>query len=433
MDRLTALLEKNLEPIATRFAENKYLIALRDGLVLAMPILIIGSFCIIIGDFPIPAFQTFMTNAFPDFWANWNWNVVNPATIGLVSLLSIVGVSSSLAREEKIDPMSSVAIALSAYFILIPIDDSAAYNSSYFAAQGLFVSMITSILVVELYAFFLRKKVTIKMPDSVPSFVSTQFEALVPATIILMMFLAVRYIFAATPYGTMTEFIYKVLQIPLTNIGTSLGGTLVVSFLNSFFWLFGIHGTAVTGAFTDPIWYAARFANLEVYQKGADLARPYIVTMDFGNMFIFLGGTGITLALTFLMAFACKSQRIRQLGRMSILPGLFNVNEPVIFGLPLVLNPVMIIPFFLAPMVTILIAYGAMRFGLCPYPTGVTIPWTTPAPIGGWLMCNDWRGGLLQLIVIAVSGVIYYPFLKVLDKKYLEEEVAAENEEKKQA
>ena len=290
--------------------------------------------------------------------------------------------------------------------------------------QALFLVIIVAIITEEIYKICKKKNLTVKMPESVPAFVSQQFTALVPAVVSGILFLVIRYVIAATPYGTASNLVYSLLQAPLTNVGTSLFGTIVFTFLNSFFWLFGIHGTELVSTVAQPLWYAARAANFEVFASSALAARPYIATQDFANMIICLTGTGITLPLCVEMAFLCKSERIKKVGKLSIIPGVFNVNEPVIFGLPLVMNPVMIIPFFLAPMVTVLISFGAMYFGIVPYPTGVTVPWTMPAPFGGWMMCNSWLGGLLQLVVLAVSGVIYYPFIRALDKKYVEEEQA---------
>lgn len=423
MNKFNKFIEDVLFPLSQKLSDNKYLIALRDGLMLSMPILIIGSLCIVIGDFPVPAFQTFMGNWLGDIWGSWCWDIMFPATMGLVALFAVIGVSYSLANENKVEQLPAVAIALSAYFILLVQVEGGGFAGSDFEAKGLFAAMLTSLVSTSIYSFIIKKKWVIKMPEAVPSFVSRQFTALIPAAIILPLFLVIRIGFAATEYGSLTNFVIQVLQLPLTNIGTSLMGTLVASFFNSFLWLFGIHGTAVVGAVMDPLWYAARFENLSVFQQSVDAARPFIATMDYANFFIFLGGTGLTLPLAFLMAFKCKSQRIKSLGKLSLLPGLFNVNEPVIFGLPIVLNPVMIIPFFLAPTISVLVSYTAMNMGIVPFPTGVTIPWTTPAPIGGWLMCNSWRGGALQIVVLLLSGLIYYPFIRTLDKRYLMEEV----------
>lgn len=420
MKKFMKLIEKYFVPVSTILSTNRYLIALRDGLMLAMPLLIIGSVCIIIADFPIPAFQEFMVGVFGDSWYSWCWDIAFPATIGLVTLFAIFGVSYSLAREYNCEPLPSAALAVTAYFILLHQLDGGGFSAGDFEAKGLFTGMITALISAEIYCRIIKANLVIKMPSSVPPSISRSFAALVPAAVIIPLFLLIRLAFSLTPYVTVNEFIIQVIQAPLTNIGTSLVGTLTASFFNSFLWLFGIHGTAVIGSIMDPLWYAARFENLAAYKAGLSL--PYIVTMDYANFFIFLGGTGLTLPLAFLMTFVCKSKRIKSLGKLSIFPGLFNINEPIIFGLPIVLNPIMIIPFFLAPTVSVLISYLAMDWGWVAKPTGVTIPWTTPAPIGGYLMTNSWTGGALQIVVLLIAGIIYYPFIKMLDNKYLSEE-----------
>lgn len=415
-------MEKHLMPLSQKLSANKYLVALRDGLMLSMPLLIVGSIAIVIGDFPIPAFHEFMASLLGDVWYSWCWDMVYPATMGLVALFSVIGVSYSLATEEEAEPLPAVAISISAYFLLLQQMDGGGYATSNFESAGLFTAMLTALLATKLYVVLLKKNLKIKMPETVPGFVTRQFEALIPATIIIVLFLAIRLVFAATPFGTVSNFIITIIQVPLTNIGTTLIGTMFITILNSILWFFGIHGTAVIDSFMGPLWYAARFANLEIFEASAAAVRPYIVTQDFANLIIFLGGTGNTVSLSLIMAFKCRSKRLKSLGKLSLLPGLFNVNEPVIFGLPLVLNPMMAIPFFIVPPVTVLLSFAAMYFGLVPYPTGVTVPWTMPAPIGGWMMCNDIRGGILQLVVLLIGGLIYYPFINSLDKEYLKEE-----------
>ncbi|MCI9093640.1 MAG: PTS sugar transporter subunit IIC [Coprobacillus sp.] len=424
MNIFTDWLDKTLMPISTKLSENKYLSALQDGLMFSMPILIVGSICIIIGDFPLPIFQETMTSLLGDIWGTWCWDIMVPATTGLVSLLSIIGIANSLAIKNKVESLSAVGISLSAYFILLAQMEDGGFAVSNFEAQGLFTAMITALVATSIYSYVVNRNWIIRMPESVPSFVARSFNALIPAAVTLPVFLIVRILVSLTPYGTVTSFVIQALQMPLANITTSLIGTLFASFLNSFIWFFGIHGSSVVDSFMDPIWYATRAENLAIYQTAATAVRPYIVTMDFINFFVFLTGSGITLPLTIIMAYKCKSKRLKQIGKLSILPGIFNVNEPVIFGMPIVLNPMMLVPFVLAPTCSVLIAYLSMYMGLVPYPTGVTIPWTTPAPIAGWLMCNDWRGGLLQIVVLIVSGLIYYPFIKSLDKKYIVEENA---------
>lgn len=332
MDKLTHLLDKTLMPISNKLSNNKYLAALQDGLMFSMPILIVGSVCIIIGDFPLPIFQETMTSLLGDIWSQWCWDIMVPATTGLVSLLSIIGIANSLALKNKVEPLSAVGISVSAYFILLAQMEDGGFAVSNFEAQGLFTAMITALIATSIYSYTVHKNWIIKMPESVPSFVSRSFNALIPAAVVLPIFLIIRLVVSLTPYDTVTNFIIQVLQMPLASITTSLVGTLFASFLNSFIWFFGIHGSSVVDSFMDPIWYATRAENLAIYQTAVTAARPYIVTMDFINFFVFLTGSGITLPLTIIMAYKCKSKRIKQIGKLSILPGLFNVNEPLYLG-----------------------------------------------------------------------------------------------------
>lgn len=424
MDKLTNWLEKRIYPAAVFFQENKYLASIQCGMMLSIPLLLVGAFACIISDFPIDAFQTFMANLVgEEVWAEWNWSVLNPASIGLLSLVAMCGMSYELGRRNDVTPMPGVAISLMSFFLLIHADENGMISQSEFGATTLFLSIIEALVSVEIYSFCIKRKITIKMPASVPEFVSSQFAALIPAVLCAVLWLVVRYLIQLTPYETASSMIYGLLQAPLTGLGTSLVGTLIAEFINSVLWFFGIHGTNVVASVMEPLWYAARDANWQVYLEDALAVRPYIATIDFSNMIMYLTGSGITLPLCIEMAFMCKSQRLKTVGKGAIIPGIFNVNEPVIFGLPIVMNPMMLIPFIVAPLVCVLVAFGAMSTGIVPTPIGVPVPWTLPAPISGWMMCGDWRGGALQIVNLIISGVIYWPFIKVLDREYTKEEL----------
>ena len=424
MDKLTNWLEKRIYPAAVFFQENKYLASIQYGMMLSIPLLLVGAFACIISDFPIDAFQTFMANLVgEEVWAEWNWSVLNPATIGLLSLVAMCGMSYELGRRNDVTPMPGVAISLMSFFLLVHADENGMISQGEFGATTLFLSIIVALVSVEIYSFCIKRKITIKMPSSVPEFVSSQFAALIPAVLCAVLWLVVRYLIQLTPYETASNMIYGLLQAPLTGLGTSLVGTLIAEFINSVLWFFGIHGTNVVASVMEPLWYAARDANWQVYLEDALAVRPYIATIDFSNMIMYLTGSGITLPLCIEMAFMCKSQRLKTVGKGAIIPGIFNVNEPVIFGLPIVMNPMMLIPFLVAPLVCVLVAFGAMSTGIVPTPIGVPVPWTLPAPISGWMMCGDWSGGALQIVNLIISGVIYWPFIKVLDREYTKEEL----------
>ncbi len=416
-------MEEKMLPIVEWVQTNKYLSSIQYGMSCIMPLMMVGAFCCVISDFPLEAYQSFMAGIFGDFWYDWNWVYVNPATMGLCGLVSLITTTYELSRQDKVNSIPAVVIALVSYFMILAFtEDGTGYGFSEFSSANLFLALIVAIVSEGIYAFCIKKDITIKMPKSVPAFVSQQFAAVVPAIINVFLFLLIRVIVMNTSFGTVSNMIYTILQAPLANLGTTYIGTLVCTILNSLIWMFGIHGTNVIFAVWLPLWQAARAANLEVYLQGAEAIRPFIVTDSFGDMIIFLTGTGLTLSLVIEMILLCKSERLKAVGKTALIPGIFNVNEPVIFGLPIVLNPIMLIPFVLSPVVCVTLAYFSMKVGIVPRPTGVPVPWTMPAPFGGFMMTGSVMGGILQIVLLLISGVIWYPFIKVLDRQYVKEE-----------
>lgn len=429
MNKILDTLERKLLPLAEIMQSNKYLSAIQYGMMSMMPLMMVGAFCCVISDFPLAGYQTLMSNIFgEELWANWNWSYVNVATMGISSIAAITATTYELARKDKVSPMPAITVALMSFFLVLAFtEDGSGFLFSEFSAYNLFLALAISIITEAIYSTCIKRNITIKMPESVPGFVSQQFTAVIPAIICGAIFLVIRIVATSSAFGSVSNVIYTILQAPLTNLGTSFVGTIVCTILNSLIWMFGIHGTNVIMTVWTPLWQAARDANLQIYIQNAQAIRPYIVTDAFSDMVIFLTGTGLTLPLVFEMIFMCKSERIRAVGKTALIPGIFNVNEPVIFGLPIVLNPVMLVPFVLSPVVCVSIAYFLMQANIVPRPTGTPVPWTLPAPFGGWMMTGSWTGGLLQIVLLVISGIIYYPFIKVLDKKYEQEE----NEQKK--
>lgn len=421
MSKLFNTLEEKTMPIVEAVSNNRILMAVRDGLVLCMPLMIVGSMALVISDFPLPAFQDFMVSVFGESWSWWS-GVISSSTTGLVAIFTTFGVGYSLAKSYEVDPLPVGMISVAAYFILlIQIEEGTGFSAADFGAQGLFSGMITAIIAAMIYVKVLKKNLVIKMPPSVPASISRSFTALIPTAIILPLFLLIRYVFMLTPYQSTNEFILNVLQIPLLGVGTSLIGTeITAGFFNTFFWIFGIHGTLIVQSVMQPIWDAAKYANLAAHQAG--LAIPYIVTTEYLDHFVFLGGSGITLPLCFMLTFKAKSKQLKELGKLALVPSIFNINEPLIYGLPIVMNPILAIPFFITPMLSILISYSAMAMGLVGSPTGVAIPFTTPALIGGFLITGDIKVAILQLLILCMAAVIYFPFFRILDRRCVKEE-----------
>ncbi len=439
MSKMMDNMEEKLMPVADKIANNKYLLAIRDGFMLAMPLLIIGAMSLLLACFPISGYADFMTNLFGKGWDSFFLRPFE-TTMAIMTIFVIIGISNSLAAQYELEGMSTSVIALVAFFILTPFVTNFTPEGSkqvfqvgnvipmeWIGSKGLFVGMITAILATEIVRFVVKKGWVIKMPEGVPPTVAKAFSALIPGAITVVIFDIVRLIFTFTPYATVHQFIYKILQAPLTSLGDTLGAHLVANFFIGFFWVFGIHGVNVVGSVMQPIWLSLSAENLAAYQAGTSL--PHIITQQFQDIYIAIGGSGSTLALCLTLLFVCKSKQCKTIGKLSILPGLFNINEPITFGLPIVLNPIMMIPFILTPMILCIVCYVSMATGLVPKPNGVLIPWTTPPIIGGFLVSGI-RGALLQIVELVISFFIYLPFVRVVDRQYYNQEKSYEvNEE----
>ncbi len=425
MDGFTRILEEKFLPIAAKIQQNRYLMSLRDGLVMSLPLMIVGSFTIIIAEMPVDAYQNMMLSVFGDNWKWFNWGVIFASTMGLVGMIASVGVSYALIKSYDKPALPGAVISLSGFFILLHQMEGGGYATQFLGSQGLFAGMVVAIITAKVYVFVLDKGWTIKLPEQVPPAISNQFLALTPAAITTVMWTAVRFGFAHTGYITFSDFILQVLQVPLTAVGTGIAGTAVAVFFNSAFWFVGIHGAAIVGSVFNPIWQAATLDNLAAFQAGTDI--PNIVTAEFISNLIYQGGSGATLSLAFIMAFLAKSQQIQYIGRLSIAPGLFNINETVTFGLPIIMNPMMMLPFFVAPLVITFISYFAIASGLVGRLPGLAAPWTMPIILSGFYIGNgDVRVVLLQIVNFVITGLIYFPFIAAWDKKKYAEEQGAE-------
>lgn len=422
MKRLQDFLEKKILPFAAVISGQKHLLALRDGLILAMPLMIISSFFIIISQLPIPAYKEFMISVFGEGWTTWELAMVRPATMNLIAIVATIGVSSTLVKSYGRDGTAAGFLSLSAYLVLTPLGEGNMWPQVPFGAQGLFMAMIIGLLVGEIYRLVLQRNWTIKMPSSVPPAISRSFEALIPAGIIIASALILRLLVSLTDFGSVQNVIYQVLQQPLTKAGTSLPGTLVAQFFNSFFWGLGLHGGQLVKSVMLPIWTTQMADNLNAFTAGMTVM-PNIVTKQFIELFTWVGGSAGTLSLTVWMCLFAKSRQVKQIGKLAIGPAIFNINEPIIFGLPIALNPIMIIPFILAPMATITFSYLTMQAGIFPIPVGIDMPWTTPILISGYIStAGNFMGVVLQIINFFISLVIYYPFISLYDKQKLKEE-----------
>lgn len=423
MDRFMDKIGDTIAPIATKMTSNRYLSAIKEGFFGSTPILIAGSIFLLFTSLPFNGYAEFMTNIFGKKWMDFFY-LPYQASFNLMSIYVVVGMARSLSKYYKVDEKLAIALTFVGIFVLTPLiftaDGAKGLPLDNFAAKGLFVCMIATAISIEIYRFCAQKGITIKMPDSVPQNVSNAFAAVIPAFAIILLFDVLRTLFAMTDFGSAQQFIFTILQQPLQSLGGTLPATFIALLVESVIWCFGIHGSSIVSSVMNPIWYALSAENLAAVEAG--IAMPNIVNYQFISFFVKLGGVGATLSLTLLCLFKSKSDQYKALGKLGIGASLFNINEPIIFGFPIVLNPMMMIPFVLSNVTVGVVTYAAIWSGLVPYINGVNLPYTIPVVISGFMLCG-WRGALLQVVLLLITGLIYYPFFKAQDKQaYLEEQ-----------
>ena len=417
MEKFMNLLETYLLPFAEKLGQNRYLNVLKDAFMLSLPLTIFGSIFIVIANLP------FLSLIMSEDKISILREALNPAAEGSILIMTVfvvMGIGYYLATSYKVEGIYGSAIAISAFFLVTPLENGG-MSLDRLGAKGMFVGILVAILSGELYKRAVLKGWTIKMPDSVPPAVSRSFSALIPAFLTLTLFLVIRIIFSLTPFGNIHDFIFKTIQTPMMKLGGGLPATIFAIIMIQLLWFFGLHGQVIVNSVLDPVWNTLSLENFEAFQAGKEL--PNIITKQFMETYtVGLGGTGMTLAVAFALLFVVKSRQLKELGKLAGPAAIFNVNEPIIFGLPIVMNPLIFIPWMLAPVVVVIFTYTMMAIGLAPIPTGVTVPWTVPIFFSGSLATNSMMGGIIQVINFFIVFIIWLPFLKVLDRQAIQAE-----------
>lgn len=414
----------NAQKVAYKIQQNKYLKAVTNGLMGILPILMIGSIALLIAVFPIQAWKDFLTNigVRPYLMA------ASTLTTSCMALYAVFLIGYRLAIEFDEDGIPAGLISLFSFLIVTPlpaIEGGSYLNIDWLGAKGLFTGMLVALLATRIYVFFKKKGLTIQMPDGVPPVISNTFAGLFPAMIAGGTFIAVAVIFSFTSFGSLASLIYEIVAAPLQNLSNNVFSLLVLVLMQMVLWFFGIHGSLVIQAFVNSLYMPLDALQMEAVAAGvANSELPYILGKTFYSIFSGIGGAGGTLSLCMLLVFFCKAKKHKALGKLAIVPGCFTINEPVVFGMPLVLNPVLAIPFITVPLVQTVIAYAATAIGLVPRLNGVQVPFGTPIFINGFI-AGGWRVAVLQAVLIAIGFVMYIPFMKKADALALEEENAA--------
>ncbi|MFJ8087519.1 PTS sugar transporter subunit IIC [Lysinibacillus sp. NPDC095746] len=408
-------LEEKFVPVAARVGNQRHLVAIRDGFITIMPLTIVGSLAVLVNTLPIKFYQNALDAIWKhETWTQWGGNVWG-ATFGIISLLLAFTIAYHLAKSYDKDGLSAGVISFSTYLTFGTFGEGGLTGLTT-GTGGIFIAIIIALLSTELFCKLTgNPKLLIKMPNGVPPAVSKSFAALLPAIITIGVFALVRTIISAGfDIPDIVGSFYSTIQEPFMGLTNSWIAALLLAFIPTFLWTLGVHGANIIEPFMQTINLPAIEANVRAISSGE--VAPYIVNKPFFDAFINMGGSGTTIALIIaIFLFARKNKQYNTVGKLSAAPGLFNINEPLLFGLPIVLNPVLFVPFILTPMVNVTIAFFATKWGFVPAAT-VSPTWTTPPIINGFLATQSWQGAVLSIVLIIVAVCIYLPFISVANR-----------------
>jgi cellobiose PTS system EIIC component len=431
IERSSAWVERFLVPPLGAIASNIFLQAIRDAFIIfTLPLILAGSLFLIIANPPIKALAVLI--------APYQSAILVPfqLSFGMMALFLAFGVAYSLAQYRRTEPVQPAVLAMVLFLIAtMPVNDLTNLKLGdvlpYFGGNGLLVGIIIGILTTEVVRRFRGSRYIIRLPKSVPPNVTRAFEALVPAILLITLVWSIEWFVSIHTFsnadGKIQQLTLPILLMrafqPLVLVQDSYPAALLEIVLMMLLWSVGIHGMNVVTAIALPFWLSTLTVNATAHGRG-------IVTEPFFHIFAHLGGSGATWPLVIYML-RSRSAQLRTVGKVALGPAVFNINEPVTFGVPMALNPVMMIPFVLVPVIIVTINYIVFAVGLVHVPV-VLQPFTVPVGVSGFVASGgDIRGSLLQFFDLAVSALIYYPFFKAWERILIQREEAAARPEER--
>jgi PTS system cellobiose-specific IIC component len=410
MNGATGLLNKHLVPALTALSENTYLSAIRAGMVSVVPLTIIGGLFMIVSYLPITGWDKLVAPYLPLL------QIPVTATFGLLSVFACFAIGYDLGKQFKQEAVVSAAMA-TVIFLMIQIKLSdQTFTMDNLGSKGLFTAILIALVSVRVQKFFTDKNFVIKLPANVPPIVYESFLSLSPLFFLVVVFWAIRFVL-----GVDIDFLVQTGLKPLVFALNTLPGILVYAFLVTMLWSVGINGDNAMDAIVAPIFLQFLAANVEATTAGQPL--PYITAYGFFTTFVNVGGTGATIALALIMLNS-REPGFRKVSRLSLPTQIFQINEPIFFGFPIVLNPIFMIPYVLNALILTAGSYLLMHWHLINKPF-VNVPWTTPPIIGHYLVSGgDWRAAVWGVVSIGIAMVVYYPFAKAAERQRLRAEAA---------
>lgn len=421
MNKLIELIEKG-KPFFEKISRNKYLRAIRDGFIAGMPVILFSSIFILIAYVPnawgfhwSKDIETFLMTPY-----SYSMGILAFFVAGTTAKALTDSMNRDLPATNQINFISTMLASMVGFLLMAaePAKEGG-FLTAFMGTKGLLTAFIAAFVTVNVYKVCVKNNVTIRMPDEVPPNISQVFKDLIPFTLSVVLLYALELVVKASLHVTVAESIGTLLA-PLFSAADGYVGITIIFGAFAFFWFIGIHGPSIVEPAIAAITYANAEVNLNLLQQGMHADK--ILTSGTQMFIVTMGGTGATLVVPFMFMWLCKSKRNRAIGRASVVPTFFGVNEPILFGAPLVLNPIFFIPFIFAPIANVWIfKFFIETLGMNSFTAN--LPWTTPGPLGIVLGTNfQFLSFALAALLIVVDIVIYYPFLKVYDEQILEEE-----------
>ncbi|MCG4880352.1 PTS sugar transporter subunit IIC [Amedibacillus dolichus] len=438
MNGFTNWMEKHFVPIAAKIGSQKFLVAIRDAFIAIMPITMAG------------AFSTLLNVFFRDLPTEWGWTgfveAMQPVitvngnvwwgTLAILSMCFVFALGYQLSKVYRTPPLAGGLIAFASFIAVTPqsievtseagevISAWGNLNWTLLDARGLFTALFIGFFSTIIYAKLMNRNITIKLPDTVPPAVSKAFAAIIPGIVAIYLSGILAFIVSSLSGLSIGELILKYVQMPFLGLSQGLVAVLIIVLAVQLFWFFGLHGTNVLGPILDGVYLSATAANNSAYMMKESF--EYLWTRGSFDAYVWLGGAGCTLALIIAILIVSKREDSRAVAKLSLPMGAFNINEPVVFGMPIVLNPIYFIPWIIVLIILTLIAYGATAIGLIP-PVFNAVPWIMPPVLyaffatGGNLIA---AGVALLNLVIAIS--IWSVFVIIANKVELKEASGSE-------
>ncbi|HDR2689650.1 PTS transporter subunit EIIC [Enterobacter ludwigii] len=409
------LIEQRLTPAANIITRNQHITAMRDGFSLAMPFVIVGSLMV---PLLFPPFAISSASRLGHVYL-----LLRPMllptfelTLGLVALIVAFGASASLAKQYQLPERLCGLTGCLSFLLFIGFRDNGATNI-FLGGMGLFTALISSVYSIEIIRFFYKRGWCIRLPEEVPVMTRNGFQLLMPLLVIMLSISVMNAVMLQTTGQILPQLIGEALR-PLIVASDTLTAVLISLFLCNLLWFVGIHGALIITGIMNPFWLTYLFENQRALAAG-EAVLPHIYLQGFWDFYLLIGGIGSTLPLVF-MAMRSRSRQLKSVGKIGLLPSLFNINEPILFGFPVIMNPVFLLPFVFVPLINACIAWYLTQLGVLDRAVAM-LPWSMPSPLGAaWSANGSWKNMCMCLFAFFNAWMLYRPFFKVHERQLMQ-------------